>query len=78
MSAKRTLPPDPENMNGQRSEWARHALETFRAGTRCEPEEALSDLLVDLRHWHDRHGEGNFLGVFNNSMKIYTEETLSP
>ena len=51
------LPPDPEQMNDKRSTWADEALATFMKTTGTDMEDALSDLLADLRHWADRHGQ---------------------
>ncbi len=51
---RKKLPPDPENMNGDRAEWAA-ALRAFEAVTGADYEEALGDLLCDLMHWSDRN-----------------------
>lgn len=48
------LPPDPENMNDSRAEWAGLALSTFMERTGADQEDALGDLLGDLMHWADR------------------------
>jgi len=52
-----TLPPDPENLNDDRAEWAGNAIAAFMQTTRTEPENILSDLLCDLMHWADRQEE---------------------
>ena len=49
------LPPDPDNMNGSRAEWAAVALRAFMDATRTDEEDALGDLLTDLLHWANRH-----------------------
>jgi hypothetical protein len=49
------LPPDPENMNGDRAQWAAAALRKFQRATGCDYEDSLGDLLSDLMHWTDRN-----------------------
>lgn len=49
------LPPDPENMNDSRAEWAGLALSAFMERTGADQEDALGDLLGDLMHWSDRN-----------------------
>ena len=49
-------PPDPENMNDGRAEWAAAALRHFQCTTGSEYDDGLSDLLGDLMHWCDRSG----------------------
>jgi len=51
-----TLPPDPDRMNGRRAGWAGKAIAAFRVATGTDEEDALGDLLADLRHWADRNG----------------------
>lgn len=55
------LPPDPENMNDERAEWAASAVDAFADITNMrnageDDETILTDLLADLRHWADREG----------------------
>jgi hypothetical protein len=50
------LPPDPEGMNDKRAAWAAIAIAAFQKATGTEDEDALCDLLADLRHWADRQG----------------------
>lgn len=71
-----TLPPDPDDMNDQRAEWAEIALRAFMAQTRCDIEEALQDLLCDLRHWADRAGQ-DWDQALEGAMSGYDEETYS-
>jgi hypothetical protein len=52
------LPPDPDQLNAARAEWADQALRYFQHLTGTESEDALCDLLCDLRHWCDRNGQG--------------------
>jgi len=49
------LPPDPEKMNGDRTEWAAAALRKFQRATGCDYEDSLGDLLCDLMLWSDRN-----------------------
>jgi hypothetical protein len=51
------IPPDPEEMNDLRAHWAGSALRDFRENTGTDLEDAVSDLLTDLMHWCDRHGQ---------------------
>jgi hypothetical protein len=52
----RPLPPDPEKMNGDRTEGAAAAaLRQYQCATGCDYEDSLGDLLCDLMHWGDRH-----------------------
>jgi len=50
----RPLPPDPEQTNADRAEWAAAALRHFQCTTGCDYEDSLGDLLCDLIHWSDR------------------------
>jgi hypothetical protein len=59
------LPPDPENMNDARADWAATALRCFARETGTDDEDALTDLLCDLMHWSDRHG-----GDFENALRL--------
>jgi hypothetical protein len=49
------LPPDPEEMNDDRAEWAAAALRDFQCTTGTDYGDALADLLCDLAHWCDRN-----------------------
>lgn len=55
ISTNSALPADPEKMNDERATFAGVAVDAFIAHTRTEPEDALSDLLCNLRHWSDRN-----------------------
>lgn len=48
-------PPDPDNMNEFRSDVAFEAVSFFMALTGTDAEDAVADLLGDLRHFADRH-----------------------
>jgi hypothetical protein len=52
---RKQLPPDPEDKNDDRAEWAAAALREFQRRTGTDDEDALSDLLCDLMHWSDRN-----------------------
>ena len=67
-------PPDPEDMNGFRSEWAEHALREFTILTECDRQDALCDLLCDLAHWCDRNGF-QFSDELRRARMHYNEET---
>ena len=49
------LPPDPDNMNGKRAQWAEAALSEFKSQTGADDDTAPYDLLTNLMHWCDRH-----------------------
>jgi hypothetical protein len=70
--------PDPDGMNDKRAEWARAALKEFRllAGSDSD-EEALGDLLVDLRHLADRMDMPDEVRdyLFERAEEQYREET---
>ena len=51
------LPPDPDDMNDQRADWAESAINLFRAKTGTDGEDAICDLTADLMHWCDRNGQ---------------------
>jgi hypothetical protein len=50
-------PPDPERRNDRRADWAHTVLREFQRLTGADTEDAVSDLLADLLHWCDRHGQ---------------------
>src|SRR5579863_5577143 len=56
-NGQRVLPPDPEEMNDARSDWAAAAIDAFRDETGTDLEDAVSDLLADLMHWCGRNGQ---------------------
>ena len=68
------LPPDPENMNGDRAKWAQAALRAFRKATGADEEEALGDLLTDLMHWSDR-SNFDFEAALDRARMHYEAET---
>lgn len=80
----KALPPDPENQNDDRAEWAEAAIKAFIKVTRTDRGDALADLLCDLMHWADRNDEeatGNeemqdFDQALARARMHYTEETM--
>jgi hypothetical protein len=50
------LPPDPDEQNDDRANWAEATLITFMGCTGTDAEDAVADLLTDLMHWCDRRG----------------------
>ena len=69
------LPPDPENMNDSRAEWAGAALSTFMKETGTDQEDALGDLLADLMHWADRNSY-DFDAALERARGHYEAETV--
>jgi hypothetical protein len=72
----KTLPPDPENMNDARANWALAALRVFHNETGVDEGDALSDLLCDLMHLADRKG-WDFDHELERARMHYEAETLS-
>jgi hypothetical protein len=72
----RNLPPDPDNMNGSRAEWAGAALSAFMRETGTDQEDALVDLLADLMHWADRNGY-DFDAALERARGHYEAETAA-
>ncbi len=68
------LPPDPEEKNDERAEWAHACIELFRQQTGADLEDALCDLLADLAHWCDRNNL-NFVAELRRGRFHYDEET---
>jgi hypothetical protein len=75
MKPTEPLPPDPEEMNNDRADWAHAAILEFAMQTGSDGPDLLSDLLADLMHWADRHGL-NFDGEVERGRNHYDEETL--
>ena len=71
---KTKLPPDPENMNDDRAEWAGAALRHFQCKTGTDYDFALGDLLCDLMHWSDRK-DFDFEATLKRARMHYVEET---
>lgn len=68
------LPPDPDAMNTDRTRWADAALIEFQRLTRADTEDAVSDLLTDLIHRCDRHGQ-HFDAELGRARNHYEFET---
>lgn len=77
MSKTRNLPPDPEAMNDERSQFAEKAIKGFMRDTGADREDALADLLCNFMHWADRQpGERTFADDLERAEMHYREETL--
>ncbi len=72
------LPPDPENMNDQRAEWAAAALNRFCSITGADYEDSLGDLLCDLMHWSDRSNFDFEAALFRARMHYEAETGEAP
>ena len=70
------LPPDPENQNDERAEWAASALRDFQRRTGTDDEDTLSDLLCDLMHWSDRNN-CDFGAELSRARMHYEAETAA-
>jgi hypothetical protein len=74
------LPTDPDELNADRARWAAAALAEFRRQTGADLEDAVSDLLADLMHWCDRHGQtfGDELRRARGHYEAETTVSLEP
>jgi hypothetical protein len=68
------LPPDPDNMNDSRAQWADAALSAFMKETGADLEDSLGDLLADLMHWSDRNNF-DFEAALDRARWHYEAET---
>ena len=68
-------PPDPDEMNDERAEWAGTALAAFIKETGTDLEDALGDLLADLMHWCDRNNY-DFGAALDRARGHYDAEIL--
>ena len=68
------LPPDPEEMNDSRAEWAENAIQGFMEETGVDLPDATSDLLDDIMHFCDRMGF-DFEAELARARNHYQEET---
>lgn len=69
------IPPDPDNQNDERADWAGRCLELFKKLTRCDEEDAVHDLITDLAHYCDRQETVDFNDELNHAANMYNEET---
>jgi hypothetical protein len=67
-------PPDPDGLNELRSDMAFEAVALFMAITGTDAEDAVADLLSDLRHLCDRHGR-DFAVEDRRGYAHYVDET---
>lgn len=70
----RKLPPDPDEQNNDRADWAEEALITFMACTGTDPGDSVADLMADLRHWCDRY-DLDFDNELARAQGMYGDET---
>lgn len=71
----RRVPPDPDRMNDDRSNWAETALQAFVDVTGTDREDAVADLLADLMHWCDRNSSLSFDEELARARFHYNAET---
>jgi hypothetical protein len=72
---RRKLPPDLEEQNGERSNWAKTALVAFHLETGTDFGDVVCDLLCDLQHFCDRHGI-NFAHELDRANVHYADEII--
>jgi len=68
------LPPDPDDQNDDRADWANTAIDSFMHATGTEINDVLSDLLADLMHWADRNNQ-DFNAELARGNGCYKQET---
>jgi hypothetical protein len=69
------LPPDPDNKNDERADWANKSIGLFMIVTGTDYEDALADLLCDMMHWADRGRDQDFEVALGRARGMYEEET---
>lgn len=71
-----TVPPDPDNMNDLRAQWADDALVSFERdrGDQEKFVQNLANLLCYIGHWCDRNGL-QLAKVWKMAAKRYSDET---
>lgn len=72
------LPPDPDNMNDERAEWAQaaidaHGEETGATAAGDDGDCNFYDLLCNLHHWCDRN-DINFKQAVKDARQMYEME----
>jgi len=73
-TTRNELPPDLDNQNDNRAEWAASALRQFQCVTGTDFEDALPYLLCNLMHWADRNGY-DFNYQLLRARRYYAHET---
>ncbi len=67
-------PPDPDNQNDDRIEWADQVAWLFQELTRCDEENIVCDLITDLAHWS--HAKGYDMNeAVQHAAAMFNEET---
>jgi hypothetical protein len=61
-------------MNDERAGLAFYAMREFAHQSATDPEDVLKDLLCDLMHWCDRHGQ-SFRNALDSAQNNYIAET---
>jgi hypothetical protein len=73
-TTRNELPPDLDNQNDNRAEWAASALRQFQCVTGTDFEDALADLLCNPMHWAGRNGY-DFNYQLSQARRYYAHET---
>jgi hypothetical protein len=76
MSPVTSMPPDPDEKNMERAEWAHRAILAFESATGTDREDALADLLGDLMHWSNVYGQ-DFDRELDSARRHYASETAT-
>jgi hypothetical protein len=76
------IPPDPEDMNDNRADWAGLAIHKFAQTTGMDEanednDTILSDMLTDILHWCDRN-KVDFDECLSVARSNYVDETTLP
>jgi hypothetical protein len=72
------LPPDPDEFNSNRADWAGLAVDTFQGEAGTEDKHAVADLICNLGHFLDRNPDyGTLAEAIRRGRSYYEEETDS-
>ncbi len=71
------IPPDPEGRNDERASWAQEAIASFMDACPTDLEDAVADLLCNLRHYCDRNNL-SFMHEMDRARGMYRDETRAP
>ena len=65
---------DPDGINKKRAASAQYAIDAFADQTSTADEDALKDLLCNLMHWCDQHGQ-DFDAALDAGRRHHKSET---
>ena len=77
MTKEQKLPADPDGKNDERADAANKSIRFFMTNTGTDRDDALCDLLCNLRHWADRE-PADFEAQLERANDHYLAETAQP